>query len=447
MTWVAARIALGDDQAVGVVPGALLDAQLQVRGPPCLGVELRMPLGLPGFQMGPITLVVSEHIGGIRGASDPKTEALRNKSHGIAIMTRPMQTIHDKPKPRKWLRRLMWALGLLAVFVGVLEFTLRRKGYAQRATMYYDQDVGFRSWPNQQRWQLAREEKQPTVLMQLNGIGFRGLLLPKQHKQGVSRVLTLGDSYNFGLGVEDDETYPVQLGQVLEENGGGFEVMDISYPGWAPINEANAYRVLAREYKPDVVVLGFTFNDLQPPDSGVRYTDGIFFRLFGNSAIAWAITTTQLKRLPGYVIDPGEEALALQQAYWADNRNIQLGAASEKAKPFWEGPTKALTQLREDVRADGGELLVVYFPDRLQVDQLRELKAKGMDQDAESRSKISSMQEELARRCTELGIDYHDCTTALVDLPGTAFDGKDPQHPGPTGLRAIAEDIGRLLAD
>lgn len=359
-------------------------------------------------------------------------------------MARTMERVHDKPRRRRGLRRLAWALAGFALVIAIVEVSLRRMGYTQRAVMYFDQDIGFRSWPNQTRWQLGRD-MQPTVLMRLNGEGFRGPLLDRERTEGVTRVVTLGDSYNFGLGVEDTETYPVQLERELHAaQPGAYEVMDVSYPGWAPANETAAYVHIIRDYSPDVVVLGFTFNDLQPPDAGFRYTDNWFFRWFGTSAIGWAITTKGLNKLPDFVIEPDESTQALNAKYFEDPNAVPLRAAEPIAEPFWEATMPALLELRDVTAADGVRLLVAYFPDRQQIDRLQALAAQG-DVGPAERSSACQLQEELARRCTQAGIEFLDTTDALWKAQSNPFDGLEPGHPGATGYGIMARQVAEVL--
>ncbi len=359
-------------------------------------------------------------------------------------MATTMERVHDKPKPRKGLRRCAWALGALILVIAVVEISLRSMGYTQRAVMYFDQDIGFRSWPNQTRWQLGRD-MQPTVRMRLNGEGFRGPLLDHERTPGVARIVTLGDSYNFGLGVEDDQTYPVQLEQRLNAaQPGAFEVMDVSYPGWAPANEAAAYRHIIRDFQPDAVVLGFTFNDLQPPDAGFRYTDHWFFRWFGTSAIGWAITTKGLNKLPNFVIEPDAATQALNAKYFEDPNGIPLQAAQPVAEPFWEATMPALLDLQQATAEDGVRLLVAYFPARLQIDRLHGLESEG-PVTSERRRSACQLQEELARRCAQAGIEFVDVTDGFWKAQSDPFDGLEPGHPGPTGYGIMAEQVAQAL--
>jgi lysophospholipase L1-like esterase len=95
-----------------------------------------------------------------------------------------------------------------------------------------------------------------------NSLGLRGEELSEGG--GQLKVLCLGDSITFGLGLPDDETFPVQLageleacrdaptGQVVVVNGG--------VPGWSSVQ---GRRLLDRfrAWDPDVVVFWFGIND------------------------------------------------------------------------------------------------------------------------------------------------------------------------------------------
>ncbi len=93
---------------------------------------------------------------------------------------------------------------------------------------------------------------------------------PKGKAEGDSdglRVVTLGDSYTFGWGVNDEQTYPAQLAERLRE-GLGFQdvqVLNAGVPGFNTMQEASYLASRWDELRPDLVVLGFVMNDAEPP--------------------------------------------------------------------------------------------------------------------------------------------------------------------------------------
>jgi GDSL-like Lipase/Acylhydrolase family len=79
---------------------------------------------------------------------------------------------------------------------------------------------------------------------------------------GVRRVLSVGDSFAWGLGVEYSDAYPQRLERSLtRRRHERWEVVNLAVPGINSVQEADQ---LVREgfaYQPDVVVLGYVLND------------------------------------------------------------------------------------------------------------------------------------------------------------------------------------------
>ena len=103
-------------------------------------------------------------------------------------------------------------------------------------------------------------------------INSRGLrdreIAPARTGAGV-RVLCLGDSFTWGWGVGNDETYP----KVLERELPGSEGINAGVCGWGTAQELLWLEREGLAYAPDAVVLGFYLNDFadNASDSGGGY--------------------------------------------------------------------------------------------------------------------------------------------------------------------------------
>lgn len=75
------------------------------------------------------------------------------------------------------------------------------------------------------------------------------------------RILALGDSCTFGLGVEDDETWPAQLQQLLARDGLNVDVINSGVPGYSSFQGLRFLEAEGNRLQPDVVVVCFGFND------------------------------------------------------------------------------------------------------------------------------------------------------------------------------------------
>lgn len=83
----------------------------------------------------------------------------------------------------------------------------------------------------------------------INDNGFRDnkdYSLPKKNK----RIITIGDSYTFGIGVNNDQTFS----KILEKET-GCEVLNMGVPGYAPSQYLLGFEMKGLDYKPDMVIL------------------------------------------------------------------------------------------------------------------------------------------------------------------------------------------------
>jgi hypothetical protein len=98
------------------------------------------------------------------------------------------------------------------------------------------------------------------VDVQINSQGFRGNeLIPER-----SKILVLGDSYTFGVYVNNNETYPAQLDSLIDKKYANYQVVNAGYVGGLETDQQ--YSWLNREglkLKPVIVILGICLaNDI-----------------------------------------------------------------------------------------------------------------------------------------------------------------------------------------
>ncbi len=109
------------------------------------------------------------------------------------------------------------------------------------------------------------------VKVSINSLRLRGREITEAKPAGTRRVVVLGDSYTFGVFVEDHETYSAVLERELVTAGHAFEVLNAGYTAGWETDEHYCWLVnRGLDFDPDVVILGFfTGNDIMQIDPAI----------------------------------------------------------------------------------------------------------------------------------------------------------------------------------
>ena len=174
----------------------------------------------------------------------------------------------------EWRSRLL--LVTFSVFLGLLGCELAVRLVRPQTVMlipnemYALEDESYGLLPGFEGTITNRTEYDHEV--SVNSVGLRG---PEVESVGDAlRVLALGDSFTFGIGVEDEETFVFQLADLFDATGQRAVAFNAGVPGYGVPDSVDRLARHIESLEPDLVVLAlFTGNDLQEaaqPDAGVR---------------------------------------------------------------------------------------------------------------------------------------------------------------------------------
>ena len=332
---------------------------------------------------------------------------------------------------RPWLPALMLVLALVAA-----------EG-ALRAWLAVDMVTYFRPHPTL-HWQVRPElvdfqnNKDPG-LISTNRDGMREVDLPRRKGPDEYRILVLGDSSNFGHGVEGDQMWSSVLEDLLapELKDRDLHVLNGACPGWTTYQALVFLDEYGLAYQPDMVIAGFN-NDPGPDYLGdaerltpepVRTLNGVLWRselyLLAREAV---LATVRRLRPTAYQHYSAREAGKEPKYGKLDEPEASVLVPRVPMDDF-EANLRALEALGQ---GSGFDFVWVDMPINRSLPDLME---RYVNQDY--RDAVSALSVELGFPVVEVDRAFRDHPPGALHLRGHVF------HPSPRGHATLA----RLVAD
>jgi len=151
----------------------------------------------------------------------------------------------------------------LAVIPFVLAFSCDRLALLTYPPVGRDSSISLFDRHPTRMWTLRPNAEAPTLGVKLNEHGMRGPLIPREKTPGERRVLILGDSVAFGIGVPYEQCFdPLTVKRLQGEGFNHVTLVNLSVPGYAPWQELDLLHEKGMAYDPDLVLLAFCQNDI-----------------------------------------------------------------------------------------------------------------------------------------------------------------------------------------
>lgn len=263
--------------------------------------------------------------------------------------------------------RAAWAIGVLLFCVGAAEFLLRWTVSVARGTPYV---TGSRDFHYVQKPGTSGRHISPGEFDAEFHINFKGLRGQEIHyeRNHVDRILALGDSFTFGFGVAERETWPAQLQRMVWSP---IEVINAGVMGWGLAEYLIWFRKEGRKYQPDLVVVGVHASDWENAGNGLTSLDS-----HGNVQIHQAASDAHDKVrsiaqwIPFYETLMTHSALAnvvrgVTVKLLHRNRATASGEGRSNEDSFYDFEKlnyALLKELDHQVREAGGKLLLLFLP-------------------------------------------------------------------------------------
>jgi hypothetical protein len=267
-----------------------------------------------------------------------------------------------------------------------------------------------------------RRERRP-----INSRGYRDLERTLAKPPGVRRVVSLGDSFAWGVGVEFDDTYGQRVERTLcRRRRTPWQVVNLALPGMNSVAETAQLAAEGLAYGPDVVALGYVLNDSEDENAAEarRVEDWLqdkreektrSLRLFDRSALyrvvssrIWA-TLENRRRIAGY-----------KSMYAADS-------------PGWIAAQRALRTMGGLCRERGIPFVVLIFP----------LFGNPLDEGypfAEIHAQVARAAAEAGARVVDLLPRYRGLRWDIL-----VVDGTNDEHPNEIAHRIAANALLKAI--
>jgi lysophospholipase L1-like esterase len=293
--------------------------------------------------------------------------------------------------------------------------------------------------------------------------GLRDRLFAVPKPAGIHRILVLGDSIAYGMGVEPAQTFAKVLERMLDHPRHHVEVVDAGVPGYTAYNEERYYAARGREFQPDVVVVAFCMNDVADPElhwSGTRrevrdvppeaipdpqYHATHVARILGPSLPLVGRDSEILRRI-ALLRDPRRDPSwtarlsapvggRLWPTYVTGEDDLDIRVLTDPASPQWRWLRGVYGRLRSETQKDGARLVILVVPLAFQLEDGYPFRP----------------QDTFAGYCAEAGIACVDVLGAMRAhraegmFPPPSDGWADVWHPTAAGHRVIAESLAPVI--
>lgn len=258
---------------------------------------------------------------------------------------------------------------------------------------------------------------------------------------GQLKLLTLGDSNTYGLGVEEQEAYP----QVLQATWNAsaerprLEVINLGFPGTSSSQLVNRLPKLLAMLRPDIVTIMVGINDFwtapEPIGEAMGWRERADFFAWRYSRLyrlllmvrrSWQVQTIDIPRTPSRGADPLVVQVGEERVQWHFTRMIRKGETLPPRTPLGDN----LATLAGQAAAANVELVLLTYPADFPVSGIYANANRQMrDAAAASGIRLIDLGPRIGGICTR-----EACDSMLPDY-----------HPNPLGHRRAAALIAEEL--
>lgn len=285
-------------------------------------------------------------------------------------------------------------------------------------------------------------------LVERNSLGLRDREFTLPKPSGTERILVLGDSFTWGVGLDPEETLPKRLESLVAAAGRPVEVVNAAEPGHNTVEELLRLEELAPVIEPDLVLLVYNLNDIEyrpelaprrdgneppPEDAAVPVVEidpgEDVTRYSRNAGLRGTILALERRSMLVRLLVPRvgnllRRAGLLESAEFSWVEKIYQGFTEEN--PGWQESRRALGEIARYCRDARCGVLVAVYPLLVELEDYGGMRAH---------SAVTSF-------CRERGIDVVDLLEVFEHTPAAShWLNVADSHPDAEAHDAVARHL------
>lgn len=347
-----------------------------------------------------------------------------------------------------FLKNIIFSLIVVVVFLSFLELFLRfimkvPSHILKNADLETSSQIPGIFKPGQDFLRVDMFKEKLPYRIFINSKGLRGKDFELKKKNDTFRILCLGDSYTFGVYVNQGGTYPEQLESVLNngENITKFEVINGGVSGYTLSDEYDFFKNKLHKLEPDMIIVGFVMNDvsdysrsLSSWESQQRNAEFWAERKYTSFIRNFLIDTSIYnggRILLAYMKVKGGQSETTPNEY---KYNIVNDEYDNNTIELWNKYFKTMAKFKKDLDEKGIRLLLMVFPVYAQIHE----------------NATVHPQKYLMKRCSEIGVETLDLAAVFRESAGEGkklFNMPIEDHPTSEGYFITAKAIKKYLSD
>jgi|SRR3989338_1046050 len=234
--------------------------------------------------------------------------------------------------------RIFLVVFSVLIFFAAFEVLIRFY-YGKQRLYQTDEELYWKHVPSQTGYQKIGFPKAT-----INSKGFRGTEL----EDGKRNVIMLGDSYTFGWGVKDNETFSYILEKKLASIDKEYRVVNMGVSGWGLFQEKIQLERTYEDYRPKIVVLTIISDDLRRKEIQNKNEKVEFLKKMENSGWIFSNSAT-LQFIQNFI---------LKKTY------VKYKIKDKTISELWKTEEIKLKSIHNITRNINATLILIFYPDR-----------------------------------------------------------------------------------